>query len=66
MKSMINKFLNVMENEVYVTKTVEELLFEGYHDRILSMGNKLKDWGFSVDEFLPAKFGWYFDVTYCI
>lgn len=51
-----------MEKEVYVTKTVDELLFEGYHDRILSVATKLKNWGFEVDKFLPAKFGWYFDV----
>lgn len=53
-----------MEKEVYVTKTVEELLFEGYHDRILSLGNQLKAWGLDMDEFLPEKFGWYFDVRF--
>ncbi|XP_065209535.1 protein croquemort-like [Planococcus citri] len=60
-KPFISKFLSFMEKEVYVTKTVEELLFEGYDDRILSMATTLKSWGASVDEFLPEKFGWYFD-----
>lgn len=45
-----------------VTKTVRELLFEGYEDLILDLVNKIND---STLPTIPFdKFGWFYAVSY--
>ena len=61
-KLFVSGFLSLLEKEVYITKTVEELLFEGYQNQILSIGKTLKDWGINVG-YMPERFGWYFNVN---
>lgn len=61
-KFVINQVLNLVEQQEYVTKSVEELLFEGYRDQILTIMNVFKKFGINTG-FMPPKFGWYFDVS---
>lgn len=60
-KDVLNEVLELFEGKVYITKTVEELLFEGYKDRLLNIANYMKS---KIPDFdigyLPEKFGWYF------
>ncbi|XP_065206598.1 protein croquemort-like [Planococcus citri] len=59
-KVMISGFLELLEKQVYITKTVEELLFQGYENQVLSIGKTLKELGIDVGH-LPDRFGWYFN-----
>ncbi|XP_065209534.1 protein croquemort-like [Planococcus citri] len=59
-KIAVNEALEVLEGKIYVTKTVEDLLFDGYQDRLLNIANYIKPKiPFDIG-YLPEKFGWYF------
>lgn len=64
MKDAVSDVLYLFERKAYVTKTVEELLFEGYEDRMLNIANYLKKKFPDIDiGYMPEKFGWYFKVS---
>lgn len=50
----------LMGSSIYVTKTVSELLFDGYPDSILSMS---KYFSVSSPYGVPDKFGWFYIVS---
>ncbi|XP_065209532.1 protein croquemort-like isoform X2 [Planococcus citri] len=58
-KILVNQLLAYNEKQLYVTKTVEELLFQGYQDKILDLGKILKKYIKNFD-YMTDKFGWYF------
>lgn len=48
-----------MKTQVYVTKTVRELVFDGYDDKMLDLVEKL-----NISINIPfKKFGWFVDVS---
>lgn len=61
MQNTLSYMLNKLsENEIHVVKTVDELLFKGYSDPIISMGKM------AVAENIPPfdKFGWFYLVSF--
>lgn len=56
-KEIINIFLEKMERKLYITKSVKELLFDGYDDSILELLVNLKD---LIHIPLYDKFGWFY------
>ncbi|XP_065209537.1 protein croquemort-like [Planococcus citri] len=59
-KFLWSAFLDILEKQLYVTKTVEELLFKGYRDEVLDIGRFAKKYLAMDFGYLPEKFGWYF------
>ena len=56
-KKAANSFMNIANEKLTVTKTVNELLFEGYSDELLKLASKLPISGLKYD-----KFGWFYSV----
>lgn len=52
--------LNQFSNKINIVKTVDELLFKGFNDEIITMG-KLS----GMDDEAPPfdKFGWFYEVS---
>ncbi|XP_065209533.1 protein croquemort-like [Planococcus citri] len=59
-KLIMNQALRLIERQVYITKSVEELLFEGYRDQLLSVIDIFKKLGINTGS-IPGRFGWYFN-----
>lgn len=47
-----------VKERLIVTKPVNELLFDGYHDKLLDIAARLNISGFNMD-----KFGWFYQVN---
>lgn len=62
LKVAVNELMKKYEHNVYITKTVKELLFDGYNDELLNIANKFKKI-FPKLKVLPDRFGWYFGVS---
>lgn len=60
-KMSLNALLKYNEKSIFITKTVGELLFDGYHDKMLDMLQKLKKILKNFD--FPEKFAWYYEVS---
>ncbi|XKL67356.1 hypothetical protein PGB90_002847 [Kerria lacca] len=58
-KMSLNALLKYNEKSIFITKTVGELLFDGYHDKMLDMLQKLKKILKNFD--FPEKFAWYYE-----
>ncbi|XP_057325256.1 protein croquemort-like isoform X2 [Microplitis mediator] len=53
----VNSVLKILNETQTITKTVRELLFDGYHDELLELVNKL-----NVTKDLPfSRFGWFYN-----
>lgn len=60
-KLAVNGLLKFTGEKLTVTRTVDELLFKGYNDRLLSIASKLEKFNITV---LPYdKFGWFYQVS---
>lgn len=59
----LSYLLNQFSNKIYVVKTVDELLFNGYDDKLITMGKMS-----GLDEDSPPfdKFGWFYTVCQTI
>ena len=55
----VSDMLSTLEAEIFVRKTVEELLFEGYEDEIMDLGSAL---GQGQGDVVLDKFGWFYKV----
>ncbi|XP_003708422.1 protein croquemort [Megachile rotundata] len=55
-KEMADRIMRMVDQKLVVTKTVNELLFEGYNDTMLNIARKL-----NVTEIPFTKFGWFVD-----
>ena len=55
----VSDMLSSMEAEIFVRKTVGELLFEGYEDKIIDIGSAL---GHGPGDVVLDKFGWFYKV----
>ena len=51
--------LSTLEAEIFVRKTVGELMFEGYEDKIMDIGSHL---GEIEGDVVFDKFGWFYKV----
>ncbi|KAK9507969.1 hypothetical protein O3M35_007725 [Rhynocoris fuscipes] len=57
--AIINQILKIEESDVFVTKSVNELLFDGYDDKFLTIAKKLEK---ILKYKLPFdKFGWFYN-----
>merc|ERR1719189_2826889 len=56
----ISDMLSTLEATIFVRKTVEELLFEGYEDTVLEVGMDMSD--YDEGEVNMEKFGWFYDL----
>lgn len=49
-------------SELFITKTVGELLFDGYSDKLLNLSQYVSEWlNISIPD--DDKFGWFYEVT---
>ena len=55
----VSDMLSTLEAEIFVRKTVGELLFEGYEDKIMNLGSAL---GQGQGDVVLDKFGWFYKV----
>lgn len=55
---MIDGAMRVLDQKLIITKTVNELLFEGYDDKMLDIARR-----FNVTQIPFSKFGWFFSVS---
>ena len=53
----MSDMLSTLEAELFVKKTVGELLFDGYEDKVMSLGSSFTDEDVPLD-----KFGWFYKV----
>ena len=53
----MSDMLSTLEAELFVKKTVGELLFDGYEDQVMSLGSSFTDEDVPLD-----KFGWFYKV----
>lgn len=56
LREMADRIMRMVDQKLVVTKTVNELLFEGYNDTMLNIARKL-----NVTEIPFTKFGWFVD-----
>ena len=57
---MINFFMELKENNLILTKTVDEWTFSGYDDKLLEMASTLNISNFKIPY---KKFGWFYGVS---
>lgn len=62
-KKGVNIFLKEKEGSLTTTHTVNELLFEGYDDKLLQLAKKLNITSFQIPF---DKFGWFYGVSWCV
>lgn len=55
---MINTFMMRLGEKLTLTKSVNELLFEGYNDTLLEIAKKMK-----TTDIPFSKFGWFYAVS---
>ena len=55
----VSDMLSSMEAEIFIQKSVGELLFEGYEDKIIDIGSAL---GQGPGDVVLDKFGWFYKV----
>ena len=55
----VSDMLSTLEAEIFVRKTVGELMFEGYEDKIMDIGSAL---GEIEGDVVLDKFGWFYKV----
>ena len=61
MKVMFNEMVNNVDTQIFVTKTVKQLLFDGYDDPLLDAAAVIK---YLVNISIPFdKFGWFYSVS---
>ena len=61
MKVMFNEMVNNIDTQIFITKTVTQLLFDGYDDPLLDAASVIK---YLVNISIPFdKFGWFYSVS---
>lgn len=56
LRELADRIMRMVDQKLIITKTVNELLFEGYNDKMLDIARKL-----NVTEIPFTKFGWFFE-----
>lgn len=57
-RDIANRVMQVIGEKLIITKTVNELLFEGYNDTMLTIARKMK-----LTKIPMTKFAWFFEVS---
>jgi scavenger receptor class B protein 1 len=63
MRKVMSQVLNGYYEDIFVTKTARELLFEGYDDDMVTMGKMGSVAGFDMSSIPYDKIGWFYLVS---
>lgn len=64
-RKLVSLGLSLYKQELAISKTARELLFEGYEDDMVSMGREGLVEGFDVRDIPYDKIGWFYLVSLC-